>query len=254
MDIILFPGSVIYHRFGKTNITDANADGFYCGNITFPVAFQGKGNLRVFPSTSFESIQQNGTEASVVIVDEINDDFFSVCVMEPAQVTRMMTINWFAFSDRHLPSGTQTGTASVGVFTSGCSCINVTFPQVTYFGVFAQPKVVNLTGLLQLVKNLLQTCQFDQVVYNKSVKIRLVATCRLQICYNLLKQLAACLWIISFDNQLATSLLTTCNRLVVKKLSQAVHSDIGLLMTSLLQRCQQTCPNLRVFLLPQIEG
>lgn len=128
--VVLFLASVIYHRFGKTNITDASADGFYCGNITFPVAFQGKGKLRVFPSASFESVVRNDTEASVVIVDEINDDFFSVCVMEPAQVTSMMTINWFAFSDRHLPPGTQTGTAPVGMFTSGSSCINVTFAQV----------------------------------------------------------------------------------------------------------------------------
>ena len=46
---------------------------------------------------------------------------------------------------------------------------------------------------------------------NMSVKIRLVATC--QACYKLLKQLAASLWLTSFDNQLATSLLTTCNSL-----------------------------------------
>ena len=47
----------------------------------------------------------------------------------------------------------------------------------------------------------------------KLVKIRLVATCHLQTCYNLLKQLAASLWIASFDNQLATSLLRTCSSL-----------------------------------------
>ena len=69
---------------------------------------------------------------------------------------------------------------------------------------------------------------------NKSVKMRLVAICHLQICYNLLKRLAASLWITHFDNQLTTSLLTTCNRLVVNKLSQAMrtHPDIGLLVTS----------------------
>ena len=55
---------------------------------------------------------------------------------------------------------------------------------------------------------------------NKSVKIRLVATCHLQTCYNLLKQLASSLWITSFDNQRATNLLITCNSLVVNKLSQ----------------------------------
>ena len=56
-------------------------------------------------------------------------------------------------------------------------------------------------------------------------------------CYDLLKQIAASLWITSFDNQLAASLLTTCNSLVVNKLSQAMrtHPDIGLLITGLLQ-------------------
>ena len=68
---------------------------------------------------------------------------------------------------------------------------------------------------------------------NKSVKIRLVAICHLQTCYNLLKQLAASLWITSFDNQLATSLLT-------RKLwkDMRTHPDIGLLIkisTDLLQ-------------------
>ena len=72
---------------------------------------------------------------------------------------------------------------------------------------------------------------------NKSVKVMLNASFHLQICYNSLKQLAASLWITSFDNQLATSLLTTCNRLVVNKLSQGMqtHPDIGLLITNLLQ-------------------
>ena len=56
-------------------------------------------------------------------------------------------------------------------------------------------------------------------------------TGHLQTCCNLLKQLAASLWITSFDNQLASSLFTTCNRLVVNKLSQAMqmHPEIRLL-------------------------
>ena len=40
----------------------------------------------------------------------------------------------------------------------------------------------------------------------KSVRIRLVATCHLQTCYNLLKQLAASLRITSFHNELEISL------------------------------------------------
>ena len=77
---------------------------------------------------------------------------------------------------------------------------------------------------------------------NKPVKIRFVVTCHLQTCYNLLKQLAASQMITSFDNQLATSLLTTCKRLVVNKLSQA----IGLSSKSF-AKYQQTCFNFCVF-------
>ena len=54
--------------------------------------------------------------------------------------------------------------------------------------------------------------------------MRLVATRHLQTCYNLLKQLAASLWITTFDSKLATSLLTTCNRLVIHKLSQTMRT------------------------------
>ena len=62
---------------------------------------------------------------------------------------------------------------------------------------------------------------------NKSVKIRLVATCHLQTCYNLLKQLAASLWITIFYNQLPTGLSSTirgvktqkpCKRILIHRL------------------------------------
>ena len=43
----------------------------------------------------------------------------------------------------------------------------------------------------------------------------------LQTCCKLLKQLASALWIKSLDNHLASSLLTTCSRLVIIKLEQA---------------------------------
>ena len=80
-----------------------------------------------------------------------------------------------------------------------------------------------------------KTCQFHQVATSllKSGLLQLVI-CRLS---NSLKQPVVCLWITNFDNQLNTSLLTTCNRLVVNKLSQTMqtHPDIDLLITSLLQ-------------------
>ena len=65
----------------------------------------------------------------------------------------------------------------------------------------------------------------------KSVKIRLDAIWYLQTSYKLLKKLASSLWIKSLDNQLASSLLTTCSRLVIIKPEQAMrtHPDIGLM-------------------------
>ena len=60
--------------------------------------------------------------------------------------------------------------------------------------------------------------------YITYMKLGLFVICHLQTCNNLLKQLATSLLITSYDNQLATSLLTTCNRLVVKKLLQAVRT------------------------------
>ena len=65
--------------------------------------------------------------------------------------------------------------------------------------------------LEQLVNKLQQNCQFHQAVTSHSLT---AASCHLQACYNLLKQFAASLRITNFDNQLATSLLTTCNKSV----------------------------------------
>ena len=97
-------------------------------------------------------------------------------------------------------------------------------------------QVSNFTSLLQLVNEFEQTCQFHQVA-TSLLKPGLLQFVNCRTCYNLLKQLAASLWITSFYNQLATSLLTTCNRLVVNKLSHALqtHLDISLFITSLLQ-------------------
>ena len=64
------------------------------------------------------------------------------------------------------------------------------------------------------LSKLQRTCQFHQLSWNKSVKIRLAATCHLQtFADNLLKQLAARLWITSFNNQVETSLLSTATDL-----------------------------------------
>ena len=74
-----------------------------------------------------------------------------------------------------------------------------------------------------------------------------VATYHLQ---TLLKRLAASLWITSFDNQLATSLVEnlqqTCRQQALA--SHANTSNISLIMTSLRQGVNRfTCSNLRVF-------
>ena len=75
--------------------------------------------------------------------------------------------------------------------------------------------------------------------------IKLQQVCYKSVCnlaFTQLLQLAASLWIKRFDNQLATTLLATCNSLVVDKLYRAmrIHPDIGSLMTILLQNCT-TC-------------
>ena len=106
---------------------------------------------------------------------------------------------------------------------------------------------------------LVEICQFcwfvaicQQVATNLSISSR--CSCHLQTCYNLSKQLAASLWLTSVDNQPATNLLTTRNRLVVNKLSQTMRTnlDIGLFFSSLLQdvtRLVATCLFLAVYLM-----
>ena len=51
----------------------------------------------------------------------------------------------------------------------------------------------------RLFNNLQQNLSISSIC-NRSVEIKLVATCHLQTRYNLLKQLAAGMWITSFDN------------------------------------------------------
>ena len=77
---------------------------------------------------------------------------------------------------------------------------------------------------------------------------RLVATCHLQTCYNLFKKIVASLCIINFDNQLATNLLITSNRLVINKLLQAMRTQILILAccNKLLQNVNRRCKRRRL--------
>ena len=66
-------------------------------------------------------------------------------------------------------------------------------------------------------------------------KIKLVATCHLQTCYNFLKQLATSLSMESYNNQLATTLLTTCNKSLDDLQQTCCHKllqDINRLVTT----------------------
>ena len=97
-------------------------------------------------------------------------------------------------------------------------------------------------------KSILQASRDLSTSCNELVSFfKLQAACQNQACcnlsfadllYNSLKQLATSLWVTSFGNQLATSLFTNCNRLIVNKLSQAMrtHPDLGLLTMSLLNK------------------
>ena len=76
-----------------------------------------------------------------------------------------------------------------------------------------------------------------EISLHKHFKIRLVATCHLQTCSKLLKKLTRSLWITSFDNQLATSLLTnfqqTCRQQAVASWYQLVdNKSVARLLTT----------------------
>ena len=83
----------------------------------------------------------------------------------------------------------------------------------------SQPQTCCRLSILPLVATCQQVATSLSISSSciKSVKIRLVATCHLQTCYNLLKHVATSM-LINLQQvclQLATSLLTTYNRLVV---------------------------------------
>ena len=121
--------AVVGQNFGKVNITNSSSDGFYCKTVYFPTPFQNGGTIRVFPSLSHEDHPGNEKEASVAMVTSIDQSSFSLCLMESAEPTGEMTLNWFAFSDGILPQGVLTGSVSYNVFTSGSSCNDVSFAR-----------------------------------------------------------------------------------------------------------------------------
>ena len=157
----------------------------------------------------------------------------------PCKTREQYTINWIALAVSSCKTRERYTIHQVALAVSS----NLTNKRYTvqYNTILDSTQPKNVTDLLRVVNftGLLQLVLFQQVATSlsissscdKSVEIRLVKTCHLQTFYNLLKQLATSLLITSFDNQLATSLLTTCNRLVVNKLSQAMrtHPGIGLL-------------------------
>ena len=130
--LIIIPATTAEQNYGKVNITESYSDGFYCENVPFPSPFQNGGTIRVFPSLSHEDHPGNGNEAAVAVVTSVDQNSFSICLLEPAQPTGEMTLNWFAFSDRILPRGIQTGRVSYSVFTSGSVCNDISFARVSF--------------------------------------------------------------------------------------------------------------------------
>ena len=123
--------AIVEQNFGKVNITESSSDGFYCETVSYPTSFQSGGTIRVFASLSHEDHPGNGNEASVSIVTSVDQNSFSLCLMEPARPTGEMTLNWFVFSDGILPQGVLTGSVSYSVFTSGSSCNDIIFSRVS---------------------------------------------------------------------------------------------------------------------------
>ena len=123
--------AIVEQNFGKVNITESSSDGFYCETVSYPTPFQSGGTIRVFASLSHEDHPGNGNEASVSVVTSVDQNSFSLCLMEPARPTGEMTLNWFVFSDGILPQGVLTGSVSYSVFTSGSSCNDIIFSRVS---------------------------------------------------------------------------------------------------------------------------
>ena len=93
-------------------------------------------------------------------------------------------------------------------------------------------QVVDFTGLMQVAKKLYQTCWLHQVASSlwTSTWCNLIFADLLQVDETTCMK-PAC------SSQLAASLLTTCNRLIIIKPEQAMrtHPDIGLVIADLLQ-------------------
>ena len=91
-------------------------------------------------------------------------------------------------------------------------------------------KIVKFNGLVASCQKVATNWSISSSC-NKSVKIKPVATCLLHLLQLVETTCGKSIDNKFFDNQLATSLLTTCNRLVVDTLLQAMrmHPDIGLL-------------------------
>ena len=108
--------------------------------------------------------------------------------------------------------------ATPSMLASSPSVANDSYPTTAGDDKYATKNVT-----LTYKRHKIYTHQKCHRLFATSLFYRLFETCHLQTCYNLLKQLAASLWITSFDNQLATSLLTTCKRLVVMRTHPDKH-------------------------------
>ena len=73
----------------------------------------------------------------------------------------------------------------------------------------------DFTGLIMPVWYQVASSLLASSSYVKSVKTRFDAIWCLHTCFKLLIKLTSSLWIKNFDNQLASSLVTTCSRLVI---------------------------------------
>lgn len=119
---IMSLGIPIQQKHGNVNITVSNSDGFYCKQVSFSTPFQNGTTVKVFPSLS---------QVSVAMVTSVDYSSFNVCIMEPSEPSGNVNLNWLAFGDKFLPQGILSGGVSYNMFTSGCSCSDVTFSRVS---------------------------------------------------------------------------------------------------------------------------
>ena len=110
-------------------MTTASPGLFACKEIFFTVPFYGGGQIVVLASIGHAKKSQNPRNGAAVWVEDVKASEFTVCVVEFGEGSNNSAqVAWIAFESS--PPNSQTGTASLGTWTTGTECKRGDFQQV----------------------------------------------------------------------------------------------------------------------------